>query len=145
MRPVGGMSTAFPDLDMPTAVERVWDMGAYAGAVRDFESICERAYTRHNFVSRRNQTGRNEMGPDERALRWHGSRRFRENEPETLARIVTSCRGLSDTSRSDERFSGSCPRIRCQEIFEVQFTEILISFNIKSTERSYSIPIFKLI
>lgn len=87
------------------------------------------------------------MGPDERALRWHGSRRFRENEPETLARVVTSCRGLSDTSRSDERFSLGAVRdvIRCQEIFEVQFIEILISFNTKSTERSYSIPIFKLI
>jgi len=91
MRPVGGMSTAFPISTCQLQYKRVRDTGAYAGAVRDFESICESLHAAQFRVATRR---------DETNGRWHGPRRSRENEPEMLARIATSCRGLSDTSRS---------------------------------------------
>lgn len=50
----------------------------------------------HNFVSRWDQTGQNET----RRMDAGTVSRRRENESEMLARIVMSCRGRPDTSRS---------------------------------------------
>ncbi|KYM96285.1 hypothetical protein ALC62_13057 [Cyphomyrmex costatus] len=60
MRPVGGMSTAFPISICQLQYKRV----GYRRICRCSERLANRftrAYMRHNFVSRRHQTGQNEM------------------------------------------------------------------------------------
>jgi len=95
MRPVGGMSTAFPISTCQLQQKRV-GYGRICRCSETCESICESLYaTQFRVPTRPDGTKR-----DETDGRWHGLRHFRENEPEMLARIASHCRGLTATSRS---------------------------------------------